>query len=67
MLILDVLPFEDRATLAVVDSRFRRLALWTMSRLKVMKDLPCLSLLAVTVTLIDGLSLFSFSRKYFIS
>lgn len=43
LLILDVLPFEDRANLAATCSQLRRLALQTLEKLKIMRDLSCTS------------------------
>lgn len=42
MIVLDLLAFEDRANLATVSSQLRTLALMSVQRLKIMKDLPCL-------------------------
>lgn len=44
MLILDILPLEDRASLSVVCAQLRPLALITLDKLKLMRDVTCLSL-----------------------
>lgn len=43
MLVLDILPFADRANMAAVCSQLRPLALKTIDKFKVMKDMPCMT------------------------